>query len=331
MKWGIVGASTIASEWMIDAIRGQGGSVDVLSSGSGEYAHKFAEKHGIPSVVNDPNRFSSFELDAVYVSSINHLHLDHVAICASMGLHILCEKPLTLDLVEAQSMLEICSTNNVLLATNHHLRYAGTHKRIRELIAEGVIGEILSARVFHAVSLPPHLQGWRINQPDQGGGVVVDIAVHNADVLSIVMGGYPESIQSMTAEKSLGQGVEDESMSIWRYAGDRLVYTHESFVTPFAGHGIEFHGTEGSLVGRGVMSQQPIGQVMLNNSKGQQEIAVIHRNLYEGVIANFCEAVAKNQAPWCDGVAGYNSLATALAVIESARTGQSQSPSLWEA
>lgn len=331
MKWGLIGASTIASEWMIDAIRAQGGSVDVLSSGSGDYAHRFAEKHDIPSVVNDPSRFGSFELDAVYVSSINHLHLNHVEICASMGLHILCEKPLTLDLLEAQSMLEICSVNNVRLATNHHLRYAGTHQRMRELIAEGDIGEILSARVFHAVYLPPHLQGWRINRPDQGGGVVVDIAVHNADVLSVVMGGYPESIQSMTVEKALGQGVEDESMSIWRYSGDRLVYTHESFVTPFAGHGIEFHGTRGSLVGQGVMSQQPVGQVILNNSKGRQEITIVHQNLYEGVIANFCESVAKNKAPWCDGVAGYNSLATALAVIESARTGQLQSPSLWEA
>jgi 1,5-anhydro-D-fructose reductase (1,5-anhydro-D-mannitol-forming) len=185
--------------------------------------------------------------------------------------------------------------------------------------------------VFHAVHLPPHLQGWRINAPEQGGGVVVDIAVHNADVLSVTMGGYPEQVQSMTSEKSLGQGVEDECMSIWRYAGDRLVSTHESFVTPFAGHGIEFHGTQGSLFGQQVMSQAPVGRVTLNDAQGSREIDVVHRNLYEGVIADFAESVNDGRAPWCDGVSGYNSLATALAVLESAKTGQLQSPNLWSA
>ena len=108
MKWGVIGASTIASEWMIDAIRARGGAIEVLCSGSGEHAREFALKHHIPEVVTRPEDFESFSLDAVYVSSINHLHLKQVEICALLGLHVLCEKPLTLDLNEAQSMLQIC-------------------------------------------------------------------------------------------------------------------------------------------------------------------------------------------------------------------------------
>ena len=58
-----------------------------------------------------------------------------------------------------------------MLGTNHHLRNAATHRAMREAIIEGRIGKPLFARVFHAVYLPPHLQGWRIDKPEAGGGV----------------------------------------------------------------------------------------------------------------------------------------------------------------
>jgi 1,5-anhydro-D-fructose reductase (1,5-anhydro-D-mannitol-forming) len=64
------------------------------------------------------------------------------------------------------------------MGTNHHLRNAATHRKIRELVHSGAVGTPLFVRVFHAGYLPPHLQGWRINKP--GGGVILDSTIFRA-------------------------------------------------------------------------------------------------------------------------------------------------------
>ena len=91
-----------------------------------------------------------------------------MAIAASK--HVLCEKPLAMTPAEAAEMVRAAEAAGVVFATNHHLRNAGAHLAIRDLIATGRIGRVLSLRVFHAVHLPPHLQGWRINNAGAGGG-----------------------------------------------------------------------------------------------------------------------------------------------------------------
>ena len=73
--------------------------------------------------------------------------------------------------------LAACANAGVVMGTNHHLRHAATHRKIRELVQAGAIGKPLFARVFHAVYLPPHLQGWRLHKASAGGGVILDITV----------------------------------------------------------------------------------------------------------------------------------------------------------
>ena len=81
------------------------------------------------------------------------------------GKHVLCEKPLALTVAGARSMVAACAAAGVVLGTNHHLRNAAAHRTMRDLVAEGAVGRPLAARVFHAVFLPPHLQGWRVDRP----------------------------------------------------------------------------------------------------------------------------------------------------------------------
>ena len=322
MKWGLIGASTIAAEWMIDAIRANGGDIRGVQSGSAEHGKAYAEKHAIPESFTSVDALLDLGLDAVYISSVNDKHKAQLEAAAARGCHIYCEKPLTLTLGDAISMLQTCQDSQVQFATNHHLRWAATHQAIRQAITDGLIGEVRSARVFHAVYLPPHLQGWRINNPSAGGGVVLDIAVHNCDLLAYLLGEYPTTVTSMTDIKALGEGLEDDAMSVWRFPSGVLAYTHESFVTPDAGHGVEIHGSEGSLIGESVMSQQPTGTVYLQHDGVKTELKVSPHNLYTAAVADFVSAINESRAPVCDGVAGTKSLAVALAVLDSAKRGQ---------
>lgn len=322
MRWGLVGASTIAAEWMIDAIRANGGEIIGVQSASAEHGADYAQKHGVSFSTTELDELLDQKPDAIYISSVNDKHRAQLEAAAKRGIHVLCEKPLAMNLEDAKAMIAVCDTNNVRFATNHHLRWAATHQAIRAAIEAGTIGEVRSARVFHAVFLPPHLQGWRIDNPSAGGGVVLDITVHNCDILAYLLGEYPQEVVSMTDYKLFGDLVEDEAMSVWRYPSGVLAYTHESFATPHAGHGIEIHGSEGSLFGESVMSQQPVGKVYLQRDGQREELAVNPHNLYQAGVADFVAAVNEGRAPACDGVAGTRSLAVALAVLESAQSGK---------
>lgn len=321
MRWGLVGASTIAAEWMIDAIRANGGEIIGVQSGSAEHGADYAQKHGIAYSTTELEALLDQKPDAIYISSVNDKHRAQLEAAASRGIHVLCEKPLATSLDDAKAMIKVCDENNVRFATNHHLRWAATHQAIRAAIEAGKIGEVRSARVFHAVYLPPHLQGWRIDNPAAGGGVVLDITVHNCDILAYLLGEYPQEVVSMIDHKLFGDLVEDEAMSVWRYPSGVLAYTHESFATPHAGHGIEIHGSEGSLFGESVMSQQPVGKVYLQRNGDREELPVSPHNLYQAGVADFTAAINEGRAPACDGIAGKRSLAVALAVLESAKSG----------
>ena len=149
------------------------------------------------------------------------------------------------------------------MGTNHHLRNAATHRKIRELIQSGAIGKPLFARVFHAVYLPPHLQGWRLTTPNAGGGVILDITVHDADTLRFVLGAEPVEAVALSQQAGMAQSaLEDGVMAVLRFDNGVLAQLHDAFTVKHAGTGLEVHGTEGSILARNVMTQQPVGEVV---------------------------------------------------------------------
>jgi 1,5-anhydro-D-fructose reductase (1,5-anhydro-D-mannitol-forming) len=192
------------------------------------------------------------------------------------------------------------------------------------MIRSGRIGRILSLRIFHAVHLPPHLQGWRINDAGAGGGVIPDITVHDADVVRFLTGEDPVSVVAQMGASGMGQGVEDSAMSVWALPSGAMVQTHQSFVHPFAGSGLEVHGTEGSIFARGVMTQRPVGEIELVTAQGRETIAFPTHNLYVQGVTEFLAAIEGKGQPAATGRDGVASLAVALAVREAARTGQRQ-------
>jgi 1,5-anhydro-D-fructose reductase (1,5-anhydro-D-mannitol-forming) len=324
LRWGLIGASTIAREWMIGAIRAQAGNeVVAVMSSDGARARQYADANGIGAAYDSVDALlADPRLDAVYISTTNELHKVQTLAAAAAGKHVLCEKPLALNLADAREMVAACRTAGVVMGTNHHLRNAATHRKIRDLIQSGAIGKPLFGRVFHAVYLPPHLQGWRLNKPTAGGGVILDITVHDADTLRFLLGAEPVEAVALAQQANLASGeLEDGVMAVLRFGNDTLVQLHDAFTVKHAGTGVEIHGTDGSIVARDVMTQRPIGQVVLRDASGEREIPVTHENLYARALAAFNAAVRGEGEPAATGEDGVRSLATALAVLESTRTG----------
>jgi 1,5-anhydro-D-fructose reductase (1,5-anhydro-D-mannitol-forming) len=220
-------------------------------------------------------------------------------------------------------MVQGCERAGVVLATNHHLPAAATHRAVRQLVADGALGKPLAVRVFHAVRLPDRLQGWRLAAPERGGGVILDITCHDAAAVHAILGREAvEAAAVATRQGPWSSSVEDAVVTALRYEGDVLVQTHDAFTVAHARTGLEVHGTDGSIVATDVMTQDPIGRVMFRSESGEHEVPVgDRRDLYEVTLESFTAAVRRAGRPLVDGVDGIRALAVALAVKQAAESG----------
>jgi 1,5-anhydro-D-fructose reductase (1,5-anhydro-D-mannitol-forming) len=325
VRWGLIGASTIAREWMIDAIRAQpDGEVAAVTSSNAERGARFAAEAGIPKSYDSVDALlANADVDAVYISTTNELHHAQTLAAAAAGKHVLCEKPLALTLADAREMVDACAAAGVVLGTNHHLRNAATHRAMRAAIQAGRIGRPLAARVFHAVHLPERLRGWRLERADAGGGVILDITVHDADTLRFVLDDEPLDVVAQTQSAGMAQGgLEDGVMAVVSFRSGLLAQLHDAFTVRYAGTGFEVHGTDGSLLAQDVMTQPPVGEVRLRTEAGEQVLPLEQENLYVRAVRRFHAATRGEDTPAASGEDGVRSLALALAVREAAQSGR---------
>jgi 1,5-anhydro-D-fructose reductase (1,5-anhydro-D-mannitol-forming) len=325
LRWGLIGASDIAATRLIPAMRRLGQAPLAVLSSSAERADAFAHTHGIPRAYTDLEQLlDQGDIDAVYISTTNELHLSQTLAAADAGKHVLCEKPLALSVSDAWAMVDACDGAGVVLATNHHLPGAGTHRRVAQLVRDGAIGRPLAVRVFHAVELPERLRGWRLSDASRGGGVILDITCHDAAALRAIL--EREAVEATAIAVRQGPwdaAVDDAVMSVIRFEDDVLVQTHDAFTIAHAATGLQVHGSDGSIVATDVMSQDPIGEVVVHRHGHEQVVESIDRSdLYDTALSAFAGAVDGTRRPLVDGIDGARAMAIALAVKEAADTGR---------
>ncbi|TIU38907.1 MAG: Gfo/Idh/MocA family oxidoreductase, partial [Mesorhizobium sp.] len=132
-RWGLIGASTIAKQFMISAIRAQAnGEIAAVMSSNAERAEAYARENGIPAAVSTLDALLNSDIDAVYISTTNELHLEQGMAAIKAGKHVLCEKPLALTSADAKTMVSAAKNAGIVFGTNHHLRNAGAHRAMRE-------------------------------------------------------------------------------------------------------------------------------------------------------------------------------------------------------
>ena len=324
--WGLIGASDIADTRMIPAINAQPSAhVVAVLSAHRERAQQLAAAHAIPNAYDTLEALlADPAVEAVYISSTNERHLVQALAASRAGKHVLCEKPLALTITDARRMVDACHEAGVVMGTNHHLRNAASIRTLKRLVADGAIGTPLAARVFHAVYLPPRLQGWRLTDPAAGGGVILDITVHDADTLRFVLGSEVLEATALSAARGLASGaLEDAVMGVLRFENGVLAQFHDAFTIAHARTGLELHGSGGSLYAIGVMTQEPVGQIILRRDGREEQIAIeAPEDLYARSVRLFDAAIRGDGQPSATGEDGIRSLAVALAVRESAATGR---------
>ena len=321
LRWGLIGASTIGREWVIDAIRQTGGEITSVFSTDSQRGSAYAKEFGISKSETGLGGLLASPIDAVYISTTNDLHNDQCIAAAKAGKHILCEKPLATNLADAVNMVRACRAAKVVLATNHHLRGAATHRAMRDAIRSGDIGRPLAIKVVHAGYLPVHLQGWRLTNPTAGAGAILDLTVHDADLMRFIIDDDAASVSATVQNSGMAiAGVEDAAMGVITFRSGILGQFHDGFTTKYVQTSVEIHGDSGSLIATNCMTQSPVGDVVLRTSAGETRLQLQHENLYVRTINAFRSAIAGEGEPLSTGEDGVASLAIALAALESSRT-----------
>ena len=324
LKWLLIGASNIVEQVLPAVLQVPGQQAVGVYSRSAARAQEFAQKFQIPHYSTDlAGLLSATRPDVAYVSSTNELHHAQTLQALAAGCHVLCEKPLAMSLAHAQAMVQAARAKGRVLATNHHLRAHAAHQWIRDAIAQGKVGRVHGVQVSHAVYLPPHLQGWRLDQPVAGGGVTMDILVHDVDLLRFLLQRDPLSVQCLTQSHGMASaGLDDSSMSLLEFEDQVLAQVHVSFVAKYATSRLHVLGTEGCIYAEDSLGQSGRATMWLSNAQGRSEVAVEKRNLYVPTVAAFVNAVEGKGQPLASGEDGLKSMATALTALDAAREGR---------
>jgi predicted dehydrogenase len=191
LRFGVLSTARIGVTRVIPALqRSQRCEVVAIASRDEDRANTAAQQLGIATshssyeaLLADP------DVDAVYNPLPNHLHAPWTLAAAEAGKHVLCEKPLAMDAAEAQHMVEGCREAGVVLVEAFMYRMHPQWVRVRELIADGTLGEL---RAVHSVFSYHNTDPDDIrNIADYGGGGLMDIGCYCIDVSRMLLGGEP--------------------------------------------------------------------------------------------------------------------------------------------
>jgi predicted dehydrogenase len=200
----ILGLGGFARDRALPAIRdSQFCEATVLVSSSPETAADLAEEFSVDHVL-DYEEFhegnSSDAYDAVYVATPPALHEPYTETAADLGKHVLCEKPLAAELAAAERMVEICARADVVLMTAYRLRTEPAVRRMREVIADGVIGDPIQIHGGFSSRLLDHAgpDSWRLNPAIAGGGALMDLGVYPLNTSRFLLDADPVAVQADT-------------------------------------------------------------------------------------------------------------------------------------
>lgn len=221
-------------------------------------AAEHAAKLSIPRAYDNWQEMLEQEnLDLVSVASAPHLHHPMSIAALERRIHVLCEKPMAMDLAEAEAMVEAAERRNLVNAIDFEYRHNPARTRFKELVREGFLGDLIHFNNTWSMPLFARVEGWPMGwlwQEETGGGMVGAVASHMVDTVRWLLGEVDSVSAALTTHIERRQGepvtVEDTFSFLCRMAGGKatgmvqgLLYAHHGF-----GMRLEAFGTKGSLV-----------------------------------------------------------------------------------
>ncbi len=243
LRWGILGTGGIARAFATDLANLRSHRLVAVGSRTADGAQAFGERFAVPhrhasheALVEDP------DVDAVYVATPHTAHAAGALAAVAAGKHVLVEKPFTVDADEALAVADAARAADVVVLEAMWTRFLPHVLRLRELLAEGAVGDVRTVVADHGQRFAPD-PAHRLYDPAVGGGALLDLGIYPVSWASMVLGA-PASVHAVSDPAFTG--VDAQTSVVLRYPGGAhavLTTTLES-LTPRRAW---IAGTEGTI------------------------------------------------------------------------------------
>ncbi|WP_309110660.1 Gfo/Idh/MocA family oxidoreductase [Saccharothrix sp.] len=319
LRWGVLGSTAFISTRVAPAVhRTPDNAVVAVAARPGRLAasERFAAEFGARAHDGFEALLADDGVDAVYVALPNSEHVPWTLRALAAGKHVLCEKPLALSSADVSRVADAAGGLTVMEA--YMYRFHPQQRRVVELLASGVIGELRVVRASFAGLMDP--VGNIRYLPELGGGATWDVGCYAFDVPLWAFGQAPERVSARLYSKD-GAQVDTSGVATLDFGDGRMAQIDYGFdYGPCARY--ELQGTHGSISVRNAWTG-PDEECLITvvTDQGRREEVVAPADAYEHQAAAFAEAVRTGRPPLVSLADSERTARVGEALVEAARTG----------
>ena len=286
-----------------------------------EKVDNYAKKYNCHAFYALEEMLKDDQINGVVIITPNHLHFNQIKLAIKYNKHIFVEKPITNRLSEAEDIIKECSKRGLKLMVGHNMRRDGAIRKIKKLIDNKKIGDIVSAEIniSHPGGMKFTKDNWRFYGDKCPGGPLIMNGVHSADISNYLFG---KAIRVVARVKNLHAPTEaeDTSMLLLELEDGAIVYICNNYNIP-ATYFIKIYGTSGVIKYDGYSRE-----LSLRGKDIERMPAPTKNILYKKVDAlieqmkEFGDCILKNTIPETSGSEAYD----ALAIVDAAMISQKE-------
>src|SRR5437016_10726624 len=331
IRAGLIGAGNI-SETHARALRAiPGAEVVAVCGANAEKVGRLCREHGGAAYHDFQAFLAHHPMEMVIIGSPSGMHAEQGIAAARQGLHVLTEKPIDTSVERADALISACEQAGVKLGVIFQDRFKPDLRRLKQLIAEGLIGKpiLVDARVKWY--RPPEYYSqsrWRGTRGLDGGGALINQGVHTVDLLLWLLGDVVK-VQARTATALHKIEAEDTAVAILEFASGALgLFQASTAAYPGYPRRVELSGSEGTVI----LEHDRIIAANLRNTPHATASAALDENEsassavvsdfrgHQTVLEDFLQAIEHHRAPACGGPEGRRSIALVESIYRAAKT-----------
>ncbi|MEM8509348.1 MAG: Gfo/Idh/MocA family oxidoreductase [Bacteroidota bacterium] len=243
IKWGIIGPGKIARSFADDLKLVNNATLNAVASRNRERATIFAKDYGISHIFDNYDElFQSDEVEIVYIATPHVFHMDLTVQALEHGKHVLCEKPLGVNLIEVDKMIRTAKENKRFLMEALWSRFNPTIQRVKAQTDQGKLGELTYVNADFAFNALDRPRTSRLFNLDLAGGTLLDIGIYPV-FLAYLFLGMPDEIKAVSNFDDYG--TEIQTSILFQYPKAQAIlnssFTHNSRMSA------EISGTKGTI------------------------------------------------------------------------------------